>query len=211
MHGGLSRLSALEAVSLSPCHRPLSRATGPEPDSNSSPRCVCFSFSHTPFPIAMHRSAASEYTLPILHSHKVHKTDKKIATPLQSLISGQSLPPSKKQITNNGEHKQNTIFTNVSDAPRPTWWLRGWRKRKRWSFFFFFSMFNFQIGLSRMTFSWRLSGPLAPRRLDIDIPPAVWSLSVGQTHLINEKASNRKVLSANLKLREERLPAWHQQ
>lgn len=48
MHGGLSRLSALEAVSLSPCHRPLSRATGPEPDSNSSPRCVCFSFSHSP-------------------------------------------------------------------------------------------------------------------------------------------------------------------
>lgn len=48
MHGGLSRLSALEAVSLSPCHRPLSRVTGPEPDSNSSPRCVCFSFSHTP-------------------------------------------------------------------------------------------------------------------------------------------------------------------
>lgn len=59
MHGGLSRLSALEAVSFSPCHRPLSRATGPEPDSNSSPRCVCFSFSHTPFPIAMRRSAAS--------------------------------------------------------------------------------------------------------------------------------------------------------
>lgn len=66
MHGGLSRLSALEAVSLSPCHRPLSRATGPEPDSNSSPRCVCvfFSLSHTPFPIAMHRSVAS-----VAHKH----------------------------------------------------------------------------------------------------------------------------------------------
>lgn len=127
MHGGLSRLSALEAVSLSPCHRPLSRATGPEPDSNSSPRCVCFSFSPTRFPIARHPSAAS-----VAHKHaethcgvhtshsSVTQTTHQIDTRLQSVISGQSLPPSKKQITNNGEHEQNTIFTNVRDVPRPT-------------------------------------------------------------------------------------------
>ncbi len=38
----------------------------------------------------------------------------------QSLIYGQSLLRRYKQITNNGEHMENTIFTNVRDVPKWT-------------------------------------------------------------------------------------------